>query len=590
MLNRLVGLETEYAIRFHPDHPQLDDRADYQLYHALIQILSQRVTTVSASDLKEGVFLGPGGAVWFERVRFAGGTGLVEGSTPECRGPREAVLYQRAQDLLLSEAARDADVPGVFALIKNDCDSQGHIYGAQENYEVPLATGWRMRFWRWGLYALFPVMLLAWLGHLLLFFGLLTYLLIAGILYLLLLPFLKAEWRKPVQAALLGEELSGRVAYSSPVPEWVEATALGYIRIVAGPLALGLYLLARLTCYHEVRRHLTPFLVTRPIFAGAGFVDKTGAFQLSDKSWGMNCLLGFNGIVMDRPIYSIGHFFKSLMFRAWSSPREFARLLETRQRLQICMGDSNMAEEAEFLRVGTTMLVLDALEAGYLADVPHIKRPIKSLRTICADPTLQTTIRCSDGKSRTSLEVQRLYFQACQKFVAEAPHATDDARDILHRWEEVLTLLETNPEALVGRLDWVTKRFLLRQTVDEDAELSVKKKVDIKYHELSPDGYYRQLQTTGVTRSLLPLEAIERATEFPPRDTPATVRHRYMEKLAGSNRLLRVNWDTITVGQGWNAMKIELRNPPENLADTDLELPTPPPDLPPSYFDEKDAR
>ena len=246
MLNRLVGLETEYAIRFHPDHPQIDETADYQLYHALIHTLGQRVLTVPASDLKEGVFFGTGGAVWFERVRFAGGFGLVEGSTPECRGPREAVLYQRAQDLLLSEAARDADVPGVFSLIKNDCDSQGHLYGAQENYELTLATGWRLRFWRWGLYALLPLMLVAWLGHLILILGLICYLLVAGVLYLLLWPFLKPEWRSPVQAALLGDELSGRVAYSSPVPEWVEATALGFIRIAAGPLALGLYLLGAL--------------------------------------------------------------------------------------------------------------------------------------------------------------------------------------------------------------------------------------------------------------------------------------------------------------------------------------------------------
>ena len=253
MLNRLVGLETEYAIRFHPDHPAIDETADYQLYRALIHTLSQRVPVVPASDLKEGVFFGPGGAVWFERVRFAGGTGLVEGSTPECRGPREALLYQRAQDLLLSEAARDADVPGAFALVKNDCDSQGHIYGAQENYELPLAEGWRMRFWRWGLYTLFPLMLLAWIGHALLLIGLVAYLLIAGILYLLLLPFLKAEWRGPVQAALLGDEISGRVAYSSPVPEWVEAAALGYIRVVAAPLALGLYLLVRWTCFVPAR-------------------------------------------------------------------------------------------------------------------------------------------------------------------------------------------------------------------------------------------------------------------------------------------------------------------------------------------------
>ncbi|MCA9067900.1 MAG: proteasome accessory factor PafA2 family protein, partial [Planctomycetaceae bacterium] len=172
---------------------------------------------------------------------------------------------------------------------------------------------------------------------------------------------------------------------------------------------------------------------------------------------------------------------------------------------------------------------------------------------------------------------------------AESSDASDEARDILSRWEEVLKLLESNPEALVGRLDWVTKRFLLRQTVDEGAELSIKKKVDIKYHELSPDGYYRQLQTTGVTRSLLPTEAIERATESPPQDTPATVRHHYLQKLIGSSQLLRVNWDTITVGHGWNALKIELRDPPSNLDDTDLNLPTLPSDVPPSFFDEKDV-
>lgn len=558
MLNRLVGLETEYAIRFHPDHPQIDEAADYQHYHALVHTLSQRVPTVPASDLKEGVFFGPGGAVWFERVRFAGGTGLVEGSTPECRGPREAVTYQRAQDLLLSEAARDTDSPGVLALIKNDCDSQGHIYGAQENYELTLAAGWRLRLWRWGLVALLPLMLLAWLGHAVLILGLVIYLLAAAILYLLLLPFLKPDWRRPVQAALLGDELSGRVAYSSPVPEWVEAAALGYIRVAAAPLALGLYLLARMTNFCQIRRELTGFLMSRPIIGGAGFIDPSGAFQLSDKAWGMNCLLGFNGIVFDRPIYSIGHFFKSLMFRVWCSPVELSRLMSPRQRLQICLGDSNMAEEAEYLRVGTTMLVLDAIEAGYLSSVPKVKRPIKSLRTLCADPTLQTAVPCRDGQSRTAIAIQRLYYEACARFVSESGEATNEAKDILERWDEVLTLLETNPDELIGRLDWVTKQFLLRQAADDDADAAVKKKIDIRYHELTPDGYYRRLESTGVTRSVLFTEEIERATKIPPKATPATIRSRFMRDLANRNRGLRVNWDTIIIGRGWKARRIAI--------------------------------
>jgi proteasome accessory factor A len=430
-------------------------------------------------------------------------------------------------------------------------------------------------------------MLIAWLGHALLLVALIAYLLLAGILYLLLLPFLKAEWRGPVQAALLGDELSGRVAYSSPVPEWVEAAALGYIRVVAGPLALGLYFLVRWTCFHSIRRDLTSFLISRPIIGGAGFVDKTGNFQLSDKSWGMNCQLGYNGIVFDRPIYSIGHFFKSLMFRVWSSPREFTRLLAPRQRLQICLGDSNMAEEAEYLRVGTTMLVLDAIEAGYIEQLPKVNRPIKSLHAICADPELKTAVRCKDGKSRTAVEIQRLYLEACQSFVAESPDATNEARDILERWDEALTLLETNPDALVGRLDWVTKRFLLRQTVEEGDDEAVKKKIDIRYHELSPDGYYRRLESTGVTRTILFPEEIEQATKNPPKATPATIRSRFIRELAHQNQALRVNWDTLIIGRGFSAKRIVIADLPTDGPMPGLHVFVPPE---PPELDEKDSR
>jgi proteasome accessory factor A len=301
-------------------------------------------------------------------------------------------------------------------------------------------------------------------------------------------------------------------------------------------------------------------------------VDERGRFQLSDKAWGMNCVLGYNGIVLDRPIFSIGHLFKALMFRAWSSPREFSRLFSPKQRLQVCLGDSNMAEEAEYLRIGTTLLVLDAIEAGYLSNTPRISRPIKSLRAICADPSLAAAVRFKDGKNRTAIEIQKRYYEACAKFVNESKDTSDEAKDILNRWGEVLSLLETNPSALVGRLDWVTKRYLLETTTEESDDLAVKKKIDLRYHELSADGYYRQLETTGITRAVLTPEEIEAATQTPPKDTPATIRSRYLKTFAPSQRILGVNWNTITISQDFETKHIELSE--ESV--TAKESPAPP--------------
>src|SRR5262249_10454857 len=82
--------------------------------------------------------------------------GLIEAGTPECRGPSEVVLYQRAQEDLLVRAipivARRLD--GELTLLKNCRDAAGHTYGAQENYEADLARGVWLGVWRAGLAAL----------------------------------------------------------------------------------------------------------------------------------------------------------------------------------------------------------------------------------------------------------------------------------------------------------------------------------------------------------------------------------------------------------------------------------------------------
>ncbi|MBF0696052.1 proteasome accessory factor PafA2 family protein [Actinomyces bowdenii] len=66
--------------------------------------------------------------------------GHPEYATPECTGPAQAVLADRAGELLLTRAAALLRARGTQArLFKNNIDGKGATYGTHENYLVPRA-------------------------------------------------------------------------------------------------------------------------------------------------------------------------------------------------------------------------------------------------------------------------------------------------------------------------------------------------------------------------------------------------------------------------------------------------------------------
>ncbi len=150
-------------------------------------------------------------------------------------------------------------------------------------------------------------------------------------------------------------------------------------------------------------------------------VDDDDKFQVADKAPAINCVCSLGGFLNDRPIFTFGHFFKTLCVECLLSPRDYFQLLQQRQRLQIGLGDSNMTETAEFLRVGTTALVLDVIEAGEMPPLARLPRPIAALHRLCSDPTLACSVRLNDGQSVSALQLQRFYLAACQQFLAAPP-------------------------------------------------------------------------------------------------------------------------------------------------------------------------
>jgi proteasome accessory factor A len=203
---------------------------------------------------------------------------------------------------------------------------------------------------------------------------------------------------------------------------------------------------------------------------------------------------------------------------------------------------------AEYLRVGTTLLVIDMIEAGEMPPLARVRRPVPSLRAVCADPLLKTTVPLQSGQAVTAIEIQRYYLEACRRFLERRPGAPLEARELVRRWKLVLDELAEEPQALVGTLDWVTKRFILEKS-GRGLSWQARKKIDLRYHELSPQGYFQRLHGTGLVCDLLTREEIDHARRNPPTGTPATVRGHYIREFATDDATICANWQAVFLGQ-----------------------------------------
>lgn len=560
MLDRLLGLETEYAIRWTLDVPpdRLGDgsgdasgaRPAHDLVHvAITTAIAKRQAARSGAreTLHKQLFLQNGGAIYYEFLPHAPSDGLIEASTPECRGPSELLLYQKAQERLLIEVLPEANAwlrahgyAGSLGLLKNCRDAEGHVYGAQENYEVELARGVSLWCYRLGLALLLPWIVASGVLVLIVSFAWIAVLML-GFFTALFVLFLLALAR-PKRAEAIDRLLDGRDRLLRPGMRTLNA--IGAIGTAPGVLAYAL--LYRTFCCRRVRRDALGFLLSRPIISGAGTLDpSSNAFGLSQKGPVMRRLVRMTSLPVDRSVFDIGHLVKPLFSITSFELRPLASLFRQRQRLQLGLSDSNLAQTAEYLKVATTNLVFDMAEHGALRGLPRVRRPIASLRRLIADPDLRIKVRCSDGVSRSAIELQRMYLERAREYVASAPAISLEAREIVRLWAEILDALEHDPSSLFGRLDWVTKRSLLAHAGDE-LDRDALQKIDLKYHELGV-GYFAQLEREGVALTLVDLDEVQRALTTPPQDSPARRRSQLISALAAEGVRALVSWDHVEI-------------------------------------------
>jgi proteasome accessory factor A len=220
----------------------------------------------------------------------------------------------------------------------------------------------------------------------------------------------------------------------------------------------------------------------------------------------------------------------------------------------VIIGDANLSEISTYLKVGTTALVLAMIEADVLAEDLRIGQPIRELHNVSHDPTLGHTITLADGRTITAVDMQGEYLDRARKFVDDRYGEDADAqtKDVLARWESVLTRLAEDPMQLADELDWVAKLRLFNGYRDRDGidwDSHQLQLVDLQYSDVRPEkGLYHRLVARGAMKTLLTPGDVESAVSDPPQDTRAYFRGECLRRYGQS--VAAASWDSVIFDVG----------------------------------------
>ncbi len=215
-----------------------------------------------------------------------------------------------------------------------------------------------------------------------------------------------------------------------------------------------------------------------------------------------------------------------------------------------------MSEVATYLKVGTTSIVLAMIEDEQFSDEFLLGSPVSAIRQVSHDPSLERTILLRDGRRATALDIQWGLLEKARKY--EQTHglaAVGEAvgLDVLHRWEQVLTGLESDPGTMAHWVDWIAKRRLVdgyrqRHGLTEDSPRL--KAIDLQYHDMRAD---RCLALRVGLDTIVEVADVESAMTRPPTTTRAYFRGRCLDKYP--NDIVAANWDSLVFDIGRDPLK-----------------------------------
>lgn len=555
LLSRLMGQETEYATTVVGPAGGVTDRlpASKEVYSGICEAIRRRQPTAAGVNDADQLFLASGAAVSFEShpSLHAAPGGLIEVATAEVRSPAELLASQRSVDAMVAEVTEDTGLGVDLRALKNSADAFGHVYGCQENYETEVARGGWLVVYR-------GLIVLAWvlqsIGHLVALPAIAVM-----IAYLLVRRWFFRTAPGP------GDEPA---AQFESLPRWLTGSVVGFLRWAQLPAVATLRFVGRHVAFRRARRYLLGHLISRVALCGSGELDHEGRYRISAKAMVIDRIVDMGGFRGERPVFVIGHWFEQLCSKSLFSVRSLRPLLRRRQRLQIGLSDSNLADLAEYVKFGSVALLLDMIESGATDGLVSIKKPLVSLGRITRDWNLVTRVPTDRG-SMSAIQIQNAYWKAAATFVQSTPaNMRGEAPLVLERWREALEIVSgyrrdaACVRPALGKNDWLSKRWMMDR-LEGDASWAARKKVDLRYHELSADGYFSRLAAAEPEVSLADPAHVARLRRSPPATSPASRRAWLIREFGGDGDELRSEWRYATIGRGKTQRRIEFIDPAE---------------------------
>jgi proteasome accessory factor A len=202
------------------------------------------------------------------------------------------------------------------------------------------------------------------------------------------------------------------------------------------------------------------------------------------------------------------------------------------------------------------------IEDRFLPDL-SLEGPVRALHEISRDLTCTVEVPLADGRRLNAVQLQWEYFEHAKKYV-EREDDTPDQREVLERWEAILTSLESEPLSLHRELDWVAKFRLLEAYRERgglersDPKLHA---IDLQYHDVRREkGLYYRLERSDKVDRLVDDADVERAVMEPPEDTRAYFRGRCIGRYPDA--IAAASWDSLIIDTGAEALqRVPMREP-----------------------------
>ena len=176
------------------------------------------------------------------------------------------------------------------------------------------------------------------------------------------------------------------------------------------------YLVDRDVDFYYLAEQLIPFLVTRQIFSGAGKV-----FQTQD---GVHYCISQRAQHIYQKISGTTTNDRSII----NTRDEPHADREKYRRLHVIVGDSNMSEYTNFLKVGTCAVVLQMIEDNFINQDFTLRNPVKAIKDISYDTTCKRKLRLDNGREYSPIEIQMEYCEMAHKYVEQYPVSDELAR------------------------------------------------------------------------------------------------------------------------------------------------------------------